>query len=81
MKRKKYACLYGFNRSDPNETGYFAIGPDGGYTVTKDRASAKRFDLKKPRGAEGWAPPGKWLEFFGSEMPDWKFHVVRFFAD
>ena len=78
MKKKKYAYLFGFNRSNIDETGYLAVD---GCRTTSDRAEARRFDLRKPRGARDWASPDKWLEFFNSEMPDWKFHIVRFFAD
>ena len=79
MKRKKKAYLFGFRKSDPDETGYLAVGGNG-YSVTKDRASAFSMDPVRPRGARGWAPPSRWLEFFASEVPDWKFHVVEFYV-
>ena len=81
MKKKKYAYLFGFCKSDVDQTGYLAVDGEGKCSVVKDRAHARRFDLRRPKGAEGWAPPAKWLEFFNSEMPDWKFHLVNFYAD
>ena len=79
-KRKKYAYLFGFDRSDIDQTGYLAV-KDGKCLVVKDRASARRFELKKPRGDGKWVPPGKWRDFFNAEMPGWKFHLVNFYAD
>ena len=76
--KKKRSYLFGFRRSRPDETGFLAVGPRG-YFVTPDRASAFPLSPRRPRGAAGWAPPEKWLEFFRSEIPDWKFHLVDYY--
>ena len=66
----KYAVLFGFRKSDIDDVGYVSVTPSG-LSVVKDAADAKRFSLS------GDAFPEKWRDFFNSELPDWKFHVVR----
>jgi len=79
VDKKKYACLFGFCLSAEDQVGYLA-SRDGVLTVVQDPDDALKFAVARPRGAKGWAPPEKWVEFFKGEMPDWKFHSVTFLA-
>lgn len=74
MQNKTYV-LFGFNKHDEDDTGYFSINLD----ITSELCMAKRFPSKKRRGQKGFGTPKQWLDFINNDSElnkGFKFHLV-----
>lgn len=87
-KPKRWCVLFGFKRDNHSETGCLAFrtreeiksNPKLGiYKIVDGASDAKHFPCENYDGADGFASPEKWLEFFSEEpeLKEWKFHLVK----
>lgn len=77
--RPTHAVLFGFNKEDEDQVGYFAMDGSRPF-VTTEEALAKCFPLRKKRGQTGFGTPQQWCEFVNSDFHlccGYKFHVVK----
>lgn len=74
-KQPKYYVLFGFNKSDKDETGYF----DDNNQITPELSCAKLFPSENIFGIKGFGKPEKWVEFINTDKSlnkGYKFHLV-----
>lgn len=71
----KYYILFGYNKSDIDEVGYF--GKNG--LITKVKQQAKIFPSKNIYKIKGFGSPKQWLDFINNDEQlnyGYKFHLV-----
>ena len=74
MSCKTYV-LYGFNKSNEEEIGFFGKKLD----ITSNQDEAMRFPTSAKKGQIGFGTPEQWLEFINADDDinhGYKFHLV-----